>query len=664
MSSHFSNCFLASALVDSGSGAAASATGIFWQVALIILFVLLNGFFVSAEFALVKVRTSQLDEIIDEGKPRGRVKRATLARQVLRNLDSFLSAAQLGITICSLVLGALAEPFVHRLVAPLLGAGGAGLSDWWVRVISWTVAIVSVTSLHVVVGEQMPKTLAIRRRAGSLALGQRADVVVPLGLQAADLAAQHAPRSRLLRWIFKVETAEEGHVVHSSEELRLLVEQSEKKSEVTETERDILVNALELSERIVRDIMTPRSSVVALDANKDFRANVQRAVESKHTRFPLIDRHFQNTLGLVHIKDLLAVLNEPEPDLRRIKRELLAVPELLPLDKLLKFFLAKHAHLALVVDEFGGTIGMVTLDDVMEELVGTIHDEFDAEERLFQRLSDDEFLVDGGMPLYDLAEFTELELESDDVSTIGGYLTEKIGHLPNLGEKAAHRRLRGHRHPHQRPPRRATPLPPPHRKNARCTAFSMSRVASAWSVIMPVTRRTRERSLALRPATAESTLCRHAGSGRFASASKAASRVSRNAAAPASEACSPNLASSSVAASAISEGRFSSTTLLKAGSFGASKRPRALSTAPGFPATCARSRASASVGSSAIHRSNAAPRAASRCFGSGSVWAHAMAAAGSSAAQAPASRVALHPRSVSFPLRAEPSRDGRGILRP
>ena len=138
----------------------------------------------------------------------------------------------------------------------------------------------------------------------------------------------------------------------------------------------------------------------------------------------------------MHIKDLLAVLNEPEPDLRRIKRELLAVPELLPLDKLLKFFLAKHAHLALVVDEFGGTIGMVTLDDVIEELVGTIHDEFDAEERLFQRLSDDEFLVDGGMPLYDLAEFTELELESDNVSTIGGYLTEKIGHLPNLGEKA------------------------------------------------------------------------------------------------------------------------------------------------------------------------------------------------------------------------------------
>ena len=247
---------------------------------------------------------------------------------------------------------------------------------------------------------------------------------------------------------------------------------------MTETERDILVNALGLSERIVRDIMTPRSSIVALDINVDFQKNLRRAVESKHTRFPLIDRHFQNTLGLVHIKDLLAVLNEPEPDLRRIKRELLAVPNLMPLDKLLKFFLAKHTHLALVVDEFGGTVGMVTLDDVIEELVGTIHDEFDAEERPFQRLTEEEFLVDAGMSLYDLAEFTELKLESDDVSTVGGYVTKVLGHLPEPRRKSRDRRIRSDRHPHQRPPPRPTPLPPPHR-NARRTDSSMSSVARA-----------------------------------------------------------------------------------------------------------------------------------------------------------------------------------------
>jgi magnesium and cobalt exporter, CNNM family len=423
------------ALVGSGAGHGDGRIGIFWQAALIILFVLLNGFFVAAEFALVKVRTSQLDEIIDEAKPRRRVRRAMLARQIIVNIDSFLSAAQLGITICSLVLGALAEPFVHRLVAPLLGEGGVGLNEWWVRGISWTVAIASVTSIHVVVGEQMPKTLAIRRPL-DLSLWVGAPMKWFHWCFKPLIWLLNTASITLLRWIFKVEAAEEGHMVHSSEELRLLVEQSEEKSEVTETERDILVNALGLSERIVRDIMTPRSSVVPLDVNVDFQKNLRRAVESKHTRFPLIDRHFQNTLGLVHIKDLLAVLNEPEPDLRRIKRELLAVPNLMPLDKLLKFFLAKHTHLALVVDEFGGTVGMVTLDDVIEELVGTIHDEFDAEERPFQRLTDTEFLVDAGTSLHDLAEFTELKLESDDVSTVGGYVTKVLGHLPNLGEKA------------------------------------------------------------------------------------------------------------------------------------------------------------------------------------------------------------------------------------
>jgi CBS domain containing-hemolysin-like protein len=403
------------------------------QVLLIAVFILLNGFFVAAEFALVKVRASQLDEIIDDGDPKSTVRRAQRARSILRNLTSYLSAAQLGITICSLVLGALAEPFVHRLVEPWLGPEGLGLPPGWVRVISWTSAILAVTSLHVVVGEQMPKTLAICR---------------PLGLtlwSAAPLAWFHwlfkplnwllnTASNSLLKWIFRIEPSDEHHNVHSAEELRLLVEQSEEKSEVTETERDILVNALELSEHIVRDIMTPRATIVALEVNREFPQNLQTALESKHTRFPLVDTQLESTLGMVHIKDLLAITHHPSPDLRSIARPLHAVPELMPLDKLLKFFLGKHAHLALVVDEFGGTIGMITLDDVLEELVGTIHDEFDTEDRAFQRLSDDEFFVDATLPLHELAELSELELESDDVSTVGGFVTEKFGHLPTLGE--------------------------------------------------------------------------------------------------------------------------------------------------------------------------------------------------------------------------------------
>lgn len=420
-------------VVSSADEPPLTAAAIVTQVFLIAVFILLNGFFVAAEFALVKVRASQLDEIIDEGEPKGSVRRAERARHILRNLTSYLSAAQLGITICSLVLGALAEPFVHRLVEPWLGPAGFGLPPAWVRVISWTSAILAVTSLHVVVGEQMPKTLAICRPLG-LTLWS----ATPLGwfhwlFKPLNWLLNTASNS-LLKWIFKIEPSDEHHNVHSAEELRLLVEQSEEKSEVTETERDILVNALELSERIVRDIMTPRSAIVALEAGRGFAQNLQTALESKHTRFPLVDTQLESTLGMVHIKDLIAVIHQPSPDLRSIARPLHAVPELMPLDKLLKFFLNKHAHLALVVDEFGGTIGMITLDDVLEELVGTIHDEFDTEDRAFQRLSDDEFFVDATLPLHELAELTELELESDDVSTVGGYVTEKFGRLPTLGE--------------------------------------------------------------------------------------------------------------------------------------------------------------------------------------------------------------------------------------
>ncbi|MFN0129442.1 MAG: hemolysin family protein [Verrucomicrobiales bacterium] len=411
-----------------------TAGAIVMQVTLIALFVLLNGFFVAAEFALVKVRTSQLDELIDDdGEPKGTVRRAQRARHILRNLTSYLSAAQLGITICSLVLGALAEPFVHRLVEPWLGPVGIGLPSPWVRAISWSTAILSVTALHVVIGEQMPKTLALYRPVG-LTLWSAAPLAWFHWLFKPLNWLLNSASNSLLKWVFRIEPNNDHHNVHSAEELRLLVQQSEEKSEVTETERDILVNALELSERIVRDIMTPRAAIVALELSRDFSQNLQTALDSKHTRFPIIESHLESTLGMVHIKDLLAIVHQNPPDLRSIIRPLHAVPELMPLDKLLKFFLNKHAHLALVVDEFGGTIGMITLDDVLEELVGTIHDEFDTEDRAFQRLSEDEFFVDATLPLHELAELTELELESDDVSTVGGYVTEKVGHLPTLGE--------------------------------------------------------------------------------------------------------------------------------------------------------------------------------------------------------------------------------------
>ena len=190
-----------------------------------------------------------------------------------------------------------------------------------------------------------------------------------------------------------------------------------------------------MADRVVRDITTPRGEVTFLNTEDSFEENLQRAIDSRHTRFPLCDGHLDNTVGIVHIKDLLKLLRQPEADMLSIRRDILPVPEMMPLEKLLTFFLARHAHLGLVVDEFGGTVGVVTLDNVLEELVGEIHDEFDADNPEFKRLNPNEFTVQGGVGLYELRDLANLELESADVSTIGGYVTHLNGQLPKQGEQ-------------------------------------------------------------------------------------------------------------------------------------------------------------------------------------------------------------------------------------
>jgi CBS domain containing-hemolysin-like protein len=224
-------------------------------------------------------------------------------------------------------------------------------------------------------------------------------------------------------------------LAHSEEELRLILEQSEKSQEVSPLGRKLVFNVLDLRDRVVRDIMTPRGDVVYLDLEEDFETNIQKAITSRHTRFPLVRGHLDNTLGLVHIKELVPMMRDPHPDLLRIKRDLIPVPEMMPLEKLLTLFLGKHAHLAIVVDEFGGTVGMVTLENVLEELVGDIQDEFDTDKEEFLKVSENEFTVDGALGLYELNDLTGLELESADVSTVGGYVTHLLGHLPRQGEQ-------------------------------------------------------------------------------------------------------------------------------------------------------------------------------------------------------------------------------------
>jgi CBS domain containing-hemolysin-like protein len=394
----------------------------------VLALVALNGFFVAAEFALVKVRGTQLDTLIEEGN-----RRARLAKNITSNLDAYLSACQLGITLASLGLGWIGEPVIGHLLQPLLFKFGVH-SESIVHGISIAVAFSIITTLHITLGEQAPKILAIQRSVPSTLF-----VSGPLRLFYVvfkpAIAFLNVASNWLLRIVFRTEPVGGHELAHSEEELRVILAQSAEHEEVTQLGKELLINALDFRERVVRDITTPRGEVVFLNTEDSFEENLNVAIESKHTRFPLCEGHLDQTVGLVHVKDLIRIARDEKPELLSIKRDVNVIPEMMPLEKLLPFFLQRHTHIAVVVDEFGGTTGIVTLDNVLEELVGDIQDEFDREAPELRKLSEDEFDVEGSLGLYELKDLVGLELESEDVSTIGGYVTAQIGHLPKEGEQ-------------------------------------------------------------------------------------------------------------------------------------------------------------------------------------------------------------------------------------
>jgi CBS domain containing-hemolysin-like protein len=400
---------------------------VFFHLLGVMVLVSLNGFFVAAEFALVKVRSSQLDPLVEEDD-----RRATLAKEILAHLDSYLSATQFGVTLASLALGWVGEPYITHLLEPFFGLAGIHQSRL-VAAISVALGFVVITFLHIILGELAPKYLSIRDP-----LGMALKLVQPLNLFyivfRPAIWMLSGASNLILKKILHIHPVGGEELAHSEEELRIILAESSKSSGVTSMGRDILMNALDMRRRVVRDITTPRKNVIFLNTEDPFDENLKRAEDSRHTRFPLCEGHLDNAIGLVHIKDLLTQLRDPEPSLQKIRRELFPVPEMMPLEKLLTFFLSKHAHLALVVDEFGGTVGIVTLDNVIEELVGDIQDEFDTDVPEFKKVSADEFLVEGTFSLYELNDLVCLELQSEDVTTIGGYVTHLLGHLPKIGD--------------------------------------------------------------------------------------------------------------------------------------------------------------------------------------------------------------------------------------
>jgi magnesium and cobalt exporter, CNNM family len=396
-----------------------------WGLFLGFLLVALNGFFVAAEFALVKVRPTQIEPSVAEG-----VRRAKIVQHMIRHLDAYLSATQLGITLASLALGWVGEPAFAGIVKPL-AEPFIGNNPSLLHSITVTVSFVVITILHIVLGEQAPKTVAIRKAEGASLL-----VAYPLHLfykvtYPAIWLLNHA--SNALLKLVGIQPATEGELAHDEEELRLLLSSSNG-AQISNQKKELLDNVFELSHRMARQIMIPRQDVVYLTTTKSLAENLRLARRSGHTRFPLCEGDLDHVIGLIHIKDIFQ-RDRNLRSLQEVSREISFVPETLTLDRLLKRMRTERFHLAAVIDEYGGVSGIVTLETVIEEIVGPIEDEFDIEKPEIQEVGDGVYRVSGGMLVEDLEEALKVELSDRDEDTIGGVVLSELGRNPVVSDK-------------------------------------------------------------------------------------------------------------------------------------------------------------------------------------------------------------------------------------
>ena len=403
---------------------AMSVTTIILDILGVAALVLLNAFFVASEFAIVKVRAGEIEPLARTGSARARI-----ARHIVTHLDSYLSAAQLGITMTSLGLGWVGEPFVADLLrGPLERAGLTQPAV--VHGVAFTIAFSLITFLHIVAGEQAPKWYAIQHaKRTTLTIARPLHVFYVVFRPFIWIVNESA--NRFLRAL-GIQTGREREGGHSEEEIRLLLTTGTVLSGVG---KSISLNALDLRERSVREVMIPRTNVVALFTDKTIEQNIAVALENQFTRYPLCERNLDNTIGMIHLKDLFRLKGESGPgkDLMSIRREMLFVPETMPLETILNMFLTRRVLMATVVDEYGGTAGLVTLENVLEELVGDIRDEFDVENPLVQRVSEVEFLIDGSFSLHEFEAMFGIELESREVVTVSGYMLQLLGRMPERG---------------------------------------------------------------------------------------------------------------------------------------------------------------------------------------------------------------------------------------
>ncbi len=410
------------------------AIGIAWRLGATLFFVLLNGFFVAAEFALVKVRSTRIDNLAKEGS-----RSAVLVQHILKHMDRYLSACQLGITLASLILGALGEPAVSvLLIAALDGLGVEVARDaTWLPIVSITIAFAVITILHMTVGEQAPKMWALRR-AESTALR----TALPLRIFTWVFRPFIVAINSISNWLLRLAGLPAHHgdeASHTAEEIRSMLALSWAAGHLSKLEHEVTGNVFRIMELEVRHIVVPRIDVAYLATNRPDEENVAILRDSGHSRLPLCKVGLDTILGFVHTKDVMRqALDGTALDLGALARDAIFVPDTMSISDFLIELQTNRQHCAAVVDERGTVIGLAFREDALEEIVGPLGDEFDEITREFQEVRDGVYEIAGRMSVPETCDRLDFELgedEAEDEDTIGGHVTARLGRMAKPGDQ-------------------------------------------------------------------------------------------------------------------------------------------------------------------------------------------------------------------------------------
>lgn len=400
-----------------------------FQLGIALFLVVLNGFFVAAEFALVKVRGSQVEELVRQKRPF-----ANTAKWLVVRLEDSLSAGQLGITMASLALGWVGEPAFARLLEPMLT--GIGItSSALVHGIAFTVAFTLITALHLVIGEQAPKIFAIRRPE-QMVLWCAVPMKIFCILSYPLLVSLNKLTSMILQALGVEGGAGSHDTPHSEDEIRALLREAHIHGDVTRNEQRLIDAVFEFDDMICRRVMVARNDVEFLSVDQSLEDCIQQARRSRHTRFPLCNGSLDDVIGVIHIKDLVGLTVDADVDLKSMARPRKNVPEHMQISRLLQHFQATRQHMAFVMDEYGTTIGIVTLENVIEQIVGAVQDEFDLETPDIVPDGPNSYIVQGSASIDVVARVLNLDLGvHHDVDTFSGLLMEIAGTIPQEGDK-------------------------------------------------------------------------------------------------------------------------------------------------------------------------------------------------------------------------------------